>query len=182
MTAAGVGFVLGVVFFFGSLWLIGPLTRFLTPTMYDDERQGPVGICIDVPAPPAWEFSSVGAAIGLGVLIWLRFARRGPYLPFMIVLLNITIFSGLLVAACYRGYVAASVESASHVTFVLGQVPDPGHVGPMVATATSRIPLITAGAALLVSAMMSVIGGWTPKVSKRKHEPISDPRGEERSA
>lgn len=185
MTAAGVVFLLTVAFLFGGLSLLGPLVSFLTPTLPDGSKiqlffPGLLGP-FEQNLSSIISFMAAGAAIGLGALFWLRFARYGPYLRVMAMLLGVVVVSGLLAAICYRYYLAASYASDSslaaghfyHLTasYATGSRPTVGlevaavYNSSAVYKVSGRIPLIAAGAALLVGAVMCAVRGRASKDS-----------------
>ncbi len=168
MTAVGAVFVLAVVFFFGSLSLFGPLMTFLRPTQPDGSKV--LVICTDMMGPFRAQLSFAaaatlaGAAIGLGAMIWLRFARRGPYFRTMAVLLGVVVVSGLLAVVCYRYYLVASFE----VGYRMAELRDIRGFFNIseVSKAASRIPLIAGASALLVSAIMRTVRDRAEKQSQ----------------
>jgi len=158
MTAAGVVFVLAVAFQFGGLSLLGPLVSFITPTQADGSKVQLISTnMMDPVATIIMSFPAAGAAIGLGALIWLRFARRGPYPRVMAVLLGVVVASGLVAAVWYRYYIAASFAMSRSWAGMSGAVAM--FNSSVVFTAAGLVPLIAASAALLVGAVMSAVTG-----------------------
>jgi len=149
MTAAGVVFVLAVAFFLLGLAVHGPLMAFLIPAG--------ANVCstsMVQPSYPFYCFPVAGAAIGLGAMIWLRFALRGPYFKVMGVLLGVVLVAGASVAAYYH-FLFGAQHAAS--TALLAGLP----ISPMINStvfvqAAMRVPLIAAGAALLVATIVAV--------------------------
>lgn len=157
MTAAGVVFLLVVASWLLGMELLGPLVKFLTPA-----GSTPVFTGMTEHARPLAYFPAVGASIGLGSLVWLRFALRGPYIRVMAMLLGLAGVSGFLMALFHRCRIEAEYSAAGQLA---GSLIQPVFDAAALNSAAIQVTLVAAGSTLLTAVVMSLIKRLQPKAT-----------------
>ena len=177
MAAAGVVLVLISAFFFSMRLLVVPLMNFMMPDPSawsdpDGSDDGPEPAVIvnsieptRLSLPPAGTYPVLGLAVGLGSLVWLRCARRGPYLRVTAVLLGVAAVGGAMAAFHHRDGIAAECRAQW-----LWANPDILYMRTAneVHAAISQLPLVAAAG---VMAVATAIGLTTGLLGRRKAEP-----------
>jgi len=157
-----VGFVLAFacVFFFIGLWLAGPLADFLAPILANGHRAQLTSTNAADLLEAIRTFPVAGAAIPLGAMAWLNFDRRGEYLRPVAKLLGVVVLSGLVAALSYRSSLQATFARDFPMTGGYFGGPYPPYNASALFKAVGRIPLIAAGVALAVGAVMNAVNYW----------------------